>query len=81
MGKRELLLVVVFVVLGLGVYQVTAPASEPGAPGFSIGRLVQFAKAHFHGAQVRRTVERTARLAVPGVYRSIKGDAIAALAS
>ena len=65
MGKRELLLVVVFVVLGLGVYQVTAPASEPDAPGFSLSRLFQMARAHVQGDQVKRTVERTARLTVP----------------
>lgn len=65
MGKRELLLLVVFVVLGVGVYQVTAPAAPADAPGFSLGRLVDFAKSHFHGPQARRTVARTATLA-PG---------------
>jgi hypothetical protein len=62
MGKRELLLLVVFVVLGVGVYQVTAPAAPADGPGFSIGRFVQFAKAHFHGAREHRTVTRTAAL-------------------
>jgi len=66
MGKRELLLLVVFVVLGVGVYQVTAPASEPDAPGFSLGRLLQMARAHVQGDQVRRTAERTAILAEAG---------------
>jgi hypothetical protein len=56
---------VVFVVLGVGVYQVTAPAAPADAPGFSLGRLVDFAKAHFNGPQARRTVARTATLA-PG---------------
>ena len=65
MGKRELLLLVVFVVLGVGVYQVSAPAAPADAPGFSLSRLVQMAKAHFHGPQVRRTVTRTATLTVP----------------
>ncbi len=65
MGKRELLLMVVFVVLGVGVYQVTAPAAPAEGPGFSLSRFVQFAKAHFHGAQERRTVTRIATL-VPG---------------
>ena len=65
MGKRELLLLVVFVVLGVGVYQVSAPAAPADAPGFSLSRLMQMAKAHFHGPQVRRTVTRTASLTVP----------------
>ncbi len=62
MGKRELLLLVVFVVLGVGVYQATAPAAPADGQGFSLARLVQFAKAHFHGARERRTVTRTATL-------------------
>ena len=65
MGKRELLLLVVFVVLGVGVYQVSAPAAPADAPGFSLSRLFQMAKAHLHGPQVRRTVTRTATLSVP----------------
>lgn len=72
MGKRELLLLVVFVVLGVGVYQVTAPASEPDAPGFSLTRIFQMARAHVQGDQVKRTVDRTASLAVPaGVTRLV----------
>ena len=37
MGKRELLLIGVFLVLGMGVYQMTAPAPKPGQEGFSFG--------------------------------------------
>ena len=75
MGKRELLLMVVFVVLGVGVYQVSAPAAPADAPGFSLSRLVQMAKAHFHGPQVRKTVTRTATLAItPEVTTFDLGD-------
>ncbi len=70
MGKRELLLVVVFVVLGVGVYQVTAPAAPADSPGFSLERLFQFARAHFQGPRERRTVTRTATLA-PGAGVSV----------
>lgn len=62
MGKRELLLLVVFVVFGVGVYQVSAPAAPPDSPGFSLSRLVQMAKSHFHGPAIRRTVTKTAHL-------------------
>jgi hypothetical protein len=62
MGKRELLLLVVFVVLGVGVYQVSAPAAPADGPGFSLSRLVQMARSHFSGPAVRRTVTRTATL-------------------
>lgn len=65
MGKRELLLMVVFVVLGVGVYQVTAPAAPAESKGFSLGRMFQFAKAHIQGNQARRSVTRTATV-TPG---------------
>jgi hypothetical protein len=65
MGKRELLLLVVFVVLGVGVYQVSAPAAPADGPGFSLSRLVQMARSHFSGPAVRRTVTRTATFQPP----------------
>lgn len=80
MGKRELLLLVVFVVLGVGVYQVAAPAAPADAPGFSLSRLVQMAKSHFHGPAIRRTVTRTARLTPSaGVTTVDLGDIRAAI--
>ena len=39
MGKRELLLVVGFVIVGVVVYQVTAPPPAPGERGFSLGAV------------------------------------------
>lgn len=57
MGKRELLLLVVFVVVGTGLYQIAAPAASTDE-GFSLGRLVQVARAQFQGALVQRTVTR-----------------------
>ncbi len=71
MGKRELLLLVGFVVLGLGVYNVSAPAASADAPGFSLSRLMQMAKAHLHGAQVRKTVTSTVTLAVDPTVTTI----------
>jgi hypothetical protein len=40
MGKRELLLVVGFVIIGAAVYQFTAPPPPPGQQGFSFRRLI-----------------------------------------
>ncbi len=75
MGKRELLLLVVFVVLGVGVYQVTAPAATTESKGFSISRMFQFAKAHLQGRQARRTVTRTATLTpAAGVETLVIGE-------
>lgn len=39
MGKRELLLILGFIVLGAVVYQATAPPSAPGERGFSLSRI------------------------------------------
>lgn len=63
MGKRELLLLVVFVVLGIVVYEVSAPAAPADAPGFSLSRVIQMARSHFSGPAVRRTITKTATLA------------------
>jgi hypothetical protein len=49
MGKRELLLVVCFVVVGVLVYQVTAPSPSPGDRGLSIGRLIEAARREVTG--------------------------------
>lgn len=63
MGKRELVLIVVLVFVGAGLYQVTAPAAPADAPGFSLTRIFELARAHVRGARERRTVTRTAVLA------------------
>ena len=49
MGKRELLLVICFVVVGVVVYQVTAPTPAPGERGLSLGRLIEAARREVGG--------------------------------
>lgn len=49
MGKRELLLAVAFVVMGLVVYQFTAPPPDPNARGFSIGRIIDGVRREVRG--------------------------------
>ena len=51
MGKRELVLVVLFLVAGVVVYQVTAPPPPPGSEGFSVGGIVQKLKREVQGAR------------------------------
>ena len=60
MGKRELVLVLVFIVAGAVVYQVTAPPLAPGQEGFSVGRLIQHFKQAVHGRPIHASVQ-TAR--------------------
>jgi hypothetical protein len=56
MGKRELLLVVVFIVVGVIVYQVTAPPPRPGQSGLSISRILAGARRALHGNRGRAEV-------------------------
>jgi hypothetical protein len=63
MGKRELLLIGVFLVVGMGVYQMTAPPPKPGHEGFSFGRLLSHIRAEIQGEDAAAKVERTAQAA------------------
>ncbi len=58
MGKRELLLVIVFVAIGCIVYQVTAPAS-PSQSGFSVSKLIEHARRGVQGNRASAVVEST----------------------
>jgi hypothetical protein len=64
MGKRELLLIGVFLVLGMGVYQMTAPPPKPGDEGFSLGRLFSHIRAEIQGEDARAQVDRKAQRAL-----------------
>lgn len=60
MGKRELLLVFCFVVVGVVVYQVTASPPQPGERGLSISRLVESARREIRGNQASAEATTTA---------------------
>lgn len=49
MGKRELLLIAGFIVAGVMVYYVTAPAADPERSGFSIGRVLDEIRREMRG--------------------------------
>jgi hypothetical protein len=51
MGKRELVLVAVFLVMGILVYQFTAPPPPPGSEGVSFGSIIQKLRREVQGAQ------------------------------
>jgi hypothetical protein len=57
MGKRELVLIVVFVVLGIGIYQLTAPPSAPGAPSASLSSIVENLRRSIHGAHEQASAD------------------------
>jgi hypothetical protein len=56
MGKRELLLIVVFMIAGALVYQATAPPPAPGETSFSIGRMVEGLRRHIRGNRASAVV-------------------------
>ena len=57
MGKRELVLISVFVLLGIGVYQFTAPPPPPGSHGVSLSGIFQRMKREVQGARESATAE------------------------
>jgi hypothetical protein len=49
MGKRELVIAAAVVLIGLAVYQFTAPPSDPSANGFSVGKIVNEIRREIRG--------------------------------
>ncbi len=56
MGKRELLLIAGFLLVGTAVYFVTAPPPTPGQQGFSLGRILDEVRREVRGHQASAEV-------------------------
>lgn len=68
MGKRELLLVVAFMIVGAVVYQATAPPPSPGSRSFSLSHLIEAARREIKGNRARVETVRLDTLAIgPGI--------------
>jgi hypothetical protein len=65
MGKRELVLIAVFVALGAAIYQVTAPPLAAGQEGFSLGRAFQNFRRNVQGRRARGAAESARTEPVP----------------
>lgn len=63
MGKRELLLAGVFIVLGVVVYQFTAPPSEDSGSGFSFTKVIDEIRREVRGYP--ESAEETRRTTIP----------------
>jgi len=85
MGKRELLLVVAFVLAGALVYQFTAPPPDPAARGFSVSRIIDNIRREVRGrpesAEITQTFTRPAaeslkeiRLRIPSGGMTVTGE-------
>jgi hypothetical protein len=71
MGKRELLLVIGFLVAGLVVYRVTAPPSGPGE-GFSVSRLIQNMRRGVQGNRAAAELDRTRNEAIESEVQELR---------
>jgi hypothetical protein len=72
MGKRELVLVTIFVVLGIVVYQFTAPPAAPGSEGFSIGGVLRNVRRGIQGSRESATASSTQRFPVDAEIRQVR---------
>ena len=62
MGKRELLLIVGFLMVGAVVYQATAPPPGPNETGFSLSRILEMARREVRGNRSSAELTTTATL-------------------
>jgi hypothetical protein len=72
MGKRELVLILVFVVLGIGVYQLTAPPPPPGSEGISLSGIFRGMKRGVSGARESATADSQQTAAVDASLRELR---------
>ncbi len=85
MGKRELVLIALFAIVGVVVYQVTAPPPQPGSQGFSLSRIMQSMRRGIHGNRASAQIDRTRtepvdssvqelRFVIPGTELTVAGE-------
>ena len=74
MGKRELLLAAVILVLGFVVYQFTAPPGDPSKPGFSFSRILDEVRREVRGQRESAEDTKLTKIPVPDTVREIRLD-------
>src|ERR1051326_9318546 len=72
MGKRELVLIGVFVVLGVAVYQFTAPPPPPGSSDTSVGGIFRNIRRGMQGAREARPADSTVAAAVAPAVQTLR---------
>lgn len=72
MGKRELVLIALFAVVGIVVYQFTAPPPPPGSEEVSVGGIFQRMKRQMQGPRETALAESKDIVAVPGGVRLLR---------
>jgi hypothetical protein len=72
MGKRELLLVFCFVIVGVVVYQVTASPAAPGERGLSLSRFLESARREIRGNRANAEATMTASHEMPAGLNELR---------
>ncbi len=72
MGKRELLLVAAFVIVGALVYQFTAPPPAPGERSFSLSKLIGNMRREVRGNRAQADTTTTTEHPVPDHVTEIR---------
>jgi hypothetical protein len=72
MGKRELLIVLAFVVAGTVAFQFSAPPAPDSSTGFSLSKLLQSARREMRGNQSYAAPPRTTAYAIDGTITEIR---------
>ena len=72
MGKRELVIAAVFIVLGFAVYRLTAPPGDPSRPGFSFTRIVDELRREIRGQRASAETTFTTTRELPDTISEIR---------
>ncbi len=72
MGKRELLLAAAFIIFGVVVYQVTAPAADPSRPGWSVAGIIEHMRREVRGNRAQATTTNQSVIPVAESVRELQ---------
>lgn len=72
MGKRELVLITVFVVLGFVVYQVTAPPPPPGSQEISLSGILRHVKRGVQGSRETASADSQQTVPIPATLKELR---------
>jgi len=72
MGKRELVLITVFVVLGFVVYQLTAPPPAPGSQEISLSGIFRNMKRGVQGSRETASADSQQTVPVPAGLKELR---------
>jgi hypothetical protein len=72
MGKRELLLIAAFVLVGVVVYQATAPPADPSRRTWSVGGLINELRREVRGNQASAEAQSTTTIPAAEPVRELR---------